>query len=176
MAVHRPTVHLASSPRCRPSTAAHTYLLVAFTHRSDLDGDGLLDESEFIGATLPAAAITRKAQHALAASKAAAAPARRKTRAGSASRLPRTASGAARAAAAASRPGSAGGATALLAAAFAHFDTDGSGFITEDELRAALAAHHPAGEGPDIGAIMAQFDIDGDGRIGEPGCAALGWL
>ncbi|PNW86128.1 hypothetical protein CHLRE_02g074370v5 [Chlamydomonas reinhardtii] len=149
-------------PTARPLTEREVEQLLA---RSDLDGDGLLDESEFIGATLPAAAITRKAQHALAASKAAAAPARRKTRAGSASRLPRTASGAARAAAAASRPGSAGGATALLAAAFAHFDTDGSGFITEDELRAALAAHHPAGEGPDIGAIMAQFDIDGDGRI-----------
>ncbi|KAG2425938.1 hypothetical protein HXX76_013311 [Chlamydomonas incerta] len=130
-------------PNARPLTEREVEQLLA---RSDLDGDGLLDESEFIGATLPAAAITRKAQHALAASSAATAAA-------------------ARDAAAAARPGSAGGATALLAAAFAHFDTDGSGYITEDELRAALAAHHPGGEGPDIGAIMAQFDIDGDGRI-----------
>ncbi|GLI64350.1 hypothetical protein VaNZ11_007589, partial [Volvox africanus] len=116
--------------------------LKELVERSDLNGDGLLDQSEFLGAALPTAAIARQAQQALAAVT-----------------LARPGSRANGAAAAVNNP---------LAAAFAHFDADSSGFITPDELRSALAAHHPESQGPDIRALLSRVDRDADGRISYP--------
>ncbi|GFR48452.1 hypothetical protein Agub_g10354 [Astrephomene gubernaculifera] len=122
--------------------------------RTDLNGDGALDESEFLGAVLPAAAINRQAQKTLTAAAVAAA-------------------------AAVSRPGSASVAAAALvaadsgdsnpiAAAFRYFDADRSGHISMGELRRALAAHHPSGRGPDLRALFGRVDRDADGRISYP--------
>ncbi|KXZ47282.1 hypothetical protein GPECTOR_36g133 [Gonium pectorale] len=120
--------------------------------RTDLDGDGMLDQSEFLGAALSTATIRLQAQQALAAAAAA--------------------GGGAGAPGGLARCGSTGRANPL-AAAFAHFDKDGSGFITADELRSALAAHHPSGKGPDIQALLACVDQDSDGRISYPEFVAM---
>ncbi|GLC41368.1 Calcium-dependent protein kinase 13 [Pleodorina starrii] len=108
--------------------------------RSDLNGDGLLDESEFLGAALPVAALARQAPRDVA-------------RAGATA--PRPASGG-------------GGGGGAMAAAFKHFDADGSGFITVEELRRALAHHHPPGKGPDVQMLLSLHDRDADGRISYP--------
>ncbi|GLI61091.1 hypothetical protein VaNZ11_003371 [Volvox africanus] len=107
--------------------------------RSDLNGDGLLDESEFLAAALPSAALAR---HALAAMVAGAGP-RPPSRHGQ-------------------QPSNA------LAAAFKHFDVDGSGYITLGEMRKALAAHHPTGQSGDVEALLARHDRDADGQISFP--------
>ncbi|KAG2429126.1 hypothetical protein HYH02_014163 [Chlamydomonas schloesseri] len=141
--------------------------------RSDLNGDGLLDESEFLGAALPTAVIARQAQAALAAAQqAAAAGGGGGGRPFGGGSRPGTSS-----AAGAGRVGGGGGGvdpgSNPLAAAFAYFDADGSGYITIDELRSALAAHHPAGEGPDIRALLCRVDADSDGRISYPEFLAM---
>ncbi|GIL52091.1 hypothetical protein Vafri_8070, partial [Volvox africanus] len=118
--------------------------LKELVERSDLNGDGLLDQSEFLGAALPTAVIARQAQQSLAAVTLA---------------RPGSRTNGIAAAAAANNP---------LAAAFAHFDADSSGFITPDELRSALAAHHPESQGPDIRALLSRVDRDADGRISYP--------
>ncbi|EFJ50778.1 hypothetical protein VOLCADRAFT_57999 [Volvox carteri f. nagariensis] len=103
--------------------------LVAQFKALDADGDGKLNVQELRvseGLELEGAWKWRQAQQALAA----AALARPGSRVGT---------------------GTAAAANTPLAAAFAHFDADGSGFITPDELRSALAAHHPESQGPDIG-------------------------
>ena len=46
--------------------------------------------------------------------------------------------------------------------AFKHFDKDGSGFITELELRDALSSN---GEPVDLDRILRDIDTDRDGRI-----------
>ncbi|KAG2499620.1 hypothetical protein HYH03_002559 [Edaphochlamys debaryana] len=125
--------------------------------RADCNGDGMLDESEFLGAALPDATIRRHSQLAARPPL----PAHAHASASASGVDPRGAS--ARSRAGPSRPFSAG--ANPLAAAFAHFDVDGSGFITQDELRAALSAHHPSGKGPDIAALMARFDRNGDGCV-----------
>ncbi|XP_051126133.1 calcium-dependent protein kinase 19-like [Andrographis paniculata] len=48
--------------------------------------------------------------------------------------------------------------------AFQHFDKDGSGFITRDELEAAME-EHGIGEVSTIKEIIAEVDSDNDGRI-----------
>lgn len=118
----------------------------------------MLDESEFLGAALPTAAITRAAA-ATGEPVAMAALARASVgsvggRSTGTVRLAQSPLGAA-------SPSVHGGSLAApgrarshnpLAAAFAALDKDGSGFITADEIEAVLAAHHPNGRahGPDV--------------------------
>ncbi len=52
-----------------------------------------------------------------------------------------------------------------LRAAFAHFDADGDGTISREELRAALAGGAYAGPDDDIERIIDEVDKDGDGEI-----------
>ncbi|KAG2454530.1 hypothetical protein HYH02_000377 [Chlamydomonas schloesseri] len=140
--------------------------------RSDLDGDGMLDESEFLGAALPAAAITRAAAStgdpvalaALARASVGSVAGRSTTGTGV---LARSSVGPASPSVhGVAAPGRARSLNPL-AAAFAALDKDGSGFITADEIEAVLAAHHPNGRahGPDVQAMLAAADTDADGRI-----------
>ncbi|KAG2493172.1 hypothetical protein HYH03_008594 [Edaphochlamys debaryana] len=137
--------------------------LAQLVQMSDLNGDGQLDQSEFLAVAVPAAAIRRHSQQAVATVMASSA-------AGGLISISRRASATVSAGAACGS--GEGGLTRRAAsglnpleAAFAHFDADGSGYITADELRAALAEHHPQGKGPDVEELIRHADVDSDGRI-----------
>lgn len=128
----------------------------------------MLDASEFLGAALPTATLARQAQAALQAMAA--------MQAAGGSQGHGAGHGAGHGHGhAGSRPTSAAAAAAVaasggsaLALAFQHFDADGSGYITVDELRGALATHHPDGDGPDV-------RVGGRARgEGREGCGAVG--
>ncbi|KAG2493171.1 hypothetical protein HYH03_008593 [Edaphochlamys debaryana] len=130
--------------------------LAQLVQMSDLNGDGQLDQSEFLAVAVPAAAIRRHSQQAVASALASAAatgliPGSYAARGSGTGLTRRAASG-----------------LNPLEAAFAHFDADGSGYITADELRAALAEHHPQGKGPDVEELIRHADVDSDGRISYP--------
>ncbi|KAG2436343.1 hypothetical protein HXX76_006652 [Chlamydomonas incerta] len=161
---------LAPTPRGELLREREMRELVA---RSDLDGDGMLDESEFLGAALPTAAITRAAA---ATGDPVALAALARASVGSVGGRSTGTGMMARSSVGAASPSVHGGSVAApgracshnpLAAAFAALDKDGSGFITADEIEAVLAAHHPNGRahGPDVQAMLAAADTDADGRI-----------